>query len=63
MPTPSADGIDIIDTGADKPEAWIVHNKDDDSVNILIDLAHQGSDAKIVITEVPDANPSVKIGD
>jgi hypothetical protein len=62
VPTPIPEEVSIIDSGADKPEAYIVHNSDG-TTHILVDVSENGIDSVITITEKPGAYPEVKVND
>jgi len=56
------DEVRIIDTpsAAEQPEAWIVHNEDDDTNTLMVDPAKPIADvSKIEVIEVEDNLPRV----
>jgi len=56
------DEVRIIDTpsAAEQPEAWIVHNEDDDTNTLMVDPAKPVADvSKIEVIEVEDNLPRV----
>jgi hypothetical protein len=62
VPSPNPQDVSIIETGADKPEAYIVHNSDD-TTHLLVHLADNDVDSLITITEKPGEYPEVKVND